>query len=177
MSSIDELDARLIAEMRAEPRIPVMELARRLGVARGTAQARLARLEARGIITGHGPEVEPAAMGYSILSFVQLDIAQGRLDDAVSHLRQIPEVIEAHGTSGPHDLLCRVVAQGTEHLQEVLSRILSTPAIRRSTSSISLSRQIDWRTEPLVQAAARKRSAAASSGDDLEGSPPVRAVG
>lgn len=174
MSSIDELDARLIAEMRAEPRIPVMELARRLGVARGTAQARLARLEERGIITGHGPEVEPAAVGYVILSFVQLDIAQGRLDDAVSHLRQIPEVIEAHGTSGPHDLLCRVVAQGTEHLQVVISRILSTPAIRRSTSSISLSRQIDWRTEPLVGAAVARQAAPQ---DDAAGTTsPVRAV-
>ena len=153
-TSIDELDARLLALLRTEPRIPVMELARRLGVARGTAQARLARLEDRGVITGHGPEVDPLAMGYGILAFVQLDIAQGRLPDAISHLRQVPEVLEAHGTSGPHDLHCRVVARDTDHLQEVLNRMLGTPAIRRSTSSIALSAPIPLRAGPLIVAAA-----------------------
>jgi DNA-binding Lrp family transcriptional regulator len=157
-SSIDDLDARLIAEMRKQPRIPVVELARRLGVARGTAQARLARLEDRGVIAGHGPEVEPAGLGYAILAFVQLDIAQGRLADAVEHLRKIPEVLEAHGTSGPHDLLCRVVARDTEHLQEVLNGVLGTAAIRRSTSSISLSRPIRLRTGPLVEEAGQSNA-------------------
>src|ERR687898_3303462 len=58
--TIDELDSRLIATLRANPRIGLLEVARQLGVARGTVQARLAKLEARGVITGHGPEVDPA---------------------------------------------------------------------------------------------------------------------
>lgn len=153
-NEIDELDARLVTEMRAEPRIPVLELARRLGVARGTAQARLSRLEERGVVTGHGPEVDPRALGYPILAFVQLDIAQGRLAEAVAVLRDIPEVLEAHGTSGVHDLLCRVVAHDPEHLQAVVNRMVATPAVRRSTSTIALSQVIAQRTLPLVRAAA-----------------------
>jgi len=61
---IDELDARLIGLLAAEPRVGVLEASRRLGVARGTVQARLDRLQSRGVITGYGPDVDPAALGH-----------------------------------------------------------------------------------------------------------------
>src|SRR3954452_11274286 len=77
--TIDSLDARLIAVLRANPRIGLLEVARQLGVARGTVQARLAKLESRGVITGHGPEVDPWAMGYRISAFMLIELAQGRL--------------------------------------------------------------------------------------------------
>jgi DNA-binding Lrp family transcriptional regulator len=152
-SQIDELDARLLTLLRDEPRIGVMEASRRLGVARGTVQARLAKLEERGVVKGYGPEVDPGRMGYPVLAFVFLQIAQGRLAEAVSVLGAVPEVLEATATSGPSDLLCRVVAQDTEHLQGIVNQLLSNNAIRRSTSYIALSQQIPFRTGPLVQAA------------------------
>jgi DNA-binding Lrp family transcriptional regulator len=153
--TIDELDARLIAEMRSNPRVGLLEISRRLGVARGTVQARLAKLESRGVITGYGPEVDPAAMGYGIQAFVLLELTQGRLDEATKVLESVPEVIEADAISGPQDLLCRLVARDTEHLQEIVNRVLATAAIRRSTSYIVLSQQVKPRTAPLVAAAGR----------------------
>ena len=154
-SPIDDLDARLIALLTDEPRIGLLEVSRRLGVARGTVQARLNKLIDRGVITGFGPQLDPARMGYGVLAFVFLEIAQGRLGEAVALLETVPEVIEAHGTSGSLDLLCRVVARDNEHLQDVLNLILSNAAVRRSTSHIALSRQIAFRTGPLVAAAAQ----------------------
>jgi len=56
--------------------------------------------------------------------------------------------------SGPQDLICRVVARDTEHLQRLVNELLSTPAIQRCTSYIVLSRQVPPRTGPLVAAAA-----------------------
>ena len=152
-SQIDELDARLIALLRDEPRLGLMEASRRLGVARGTVQARLAKLEERGVIHGHGPEVDPARLGYPVLAFVFLQIAQGRLTEAVAVLESTAEVLEATATSGPSDLLCRIVARDTEHLQEIVNRLVASPAIERSTSHIVLSRQVPPRTAPLVRAA------------------------
>jgi DNA-binding Lrp family transcriptional regulator len=152
-SPVDPLDARLLAALRTEPRVGNMELSRQLGVARGTVQSRLARLEQRGVIRGHGPEVDPAAIGYPVLAFVFLQIAQGRLSEAVAVLRGVPEVLEATAVSGPSDLLCRIVARDTEHLQEIVNRVLSGSAIRRSTSYIALSQPIRHRTEPLEAAA------------------------
>src|SRR6195952_5073666 len=149
-AGIDALDSRLIALLRDEPRLGLMEASRRLEVARGTVQARLAKLEERGVIRGHGPEIDPQRLGYPVLAFVFLQIAQGRLKEAVAVLQSTPEVLEAPATSGPSDLLCRIVARDTEHLQEIVNRLLSNNAIRRSTSYIALSQPTPSRTAPLV---------------------------
>jgi DNA-binding Lrp family transcriptional regulator len=132
----------------------VLELARQLGVARGTVQARLDRLLERGVISGFGPEIDLDGLGYGVLAFTTLEIAQGRLHDVVEHLRDIPEVLEAHATSGTGDLHCRVVARTNFHLQEVINRILEVQGIDRSTTVIALSDQIRYRVLPLVEVAA-----------------------
>ncbi len=150
----DQLDARLISALRNNPRVGLLEVARRLGVARGTVQARLQKLESSGVITGHGPEINPHALGYTVTAFVLIELAQGRLAEAVTVMEGIPEVLEADGVSGPHDLICRIVARDTEHLQQLINELLSTPAIERCTSYIVLSRQVPPRTLPLVAAAA-----------------------
>ena len=152
-NAIDVLDGRLIRALAASPRAGVLDLARQLGVARGTVQARLDKLQARGVITGFGPDLDLAALGYDVLAFTTLEIAQGRLQDVVAHLRDIPEVLEAQATSGPGDLHCRVVARTNNHLQEVINRILEVRGIDRTTTVIALSTQIPYRVLPLVETA------------------------
>src|SRR4029079_4486534 len=71
---LDALDGKLLALLAAEPRSGVLELSRRLAVARGTVQARLDKLIARGAIRGFGPDVEPAAIGYGAMGFATLAI-------------------------------------------------------------------------------------------------------
>jgi DNA-binding Lrp family transcriptional regulator len=149
-TGIDPLDARLILEMASAPRAGVMELARRLGVARGTAQARLDKLQVRGVVTGFGPDLDLRALGYDVLAFVMLEIAQGRLADVTEHLAGIPEVLEAHATTGPGDLHCRVVARNNEHLQDVINAILGVNGIVRTTTQIALTEQLGHRVLPLV---------------------------
>ena len=150
----DQLDARLISALRTNPRVGLLEVARQLGVARGTVQARLHKLESSGVIAGHGPEIDPNALGYTVSAFVLIELAQGRLAEAAAVMEGMPEVLEADGVSGPHDLICRVVARDTEHLQQLINKLLSTPAIRRCTSYIVLSHQVPPRTLPLVASAA-----------------------
>jgi DNA-binding Lrp family transcriptional regulator len=151
--SIDRLDAQLIAALADVPRAGVLELSRQLDVARGTVQARLDKLQARGVIRGFGPEIDPPSMGYSVLAFTTLEIAQGRIADVVAHLAAIPEVIEAHATTGPGDLHCRIVARSNDHLQEVINRMLEVQGISRTATVIALSTQISMRVLPLVEAA------------------------
>ena len=162
-SRFDEVDARLITALRNNPRVGLLEVARQLGVARGTVQARLAKLESSGVITGHGPEIDPHALGYTVTAFVLIELAQGRLGEAVEVMDAMPEVLEADGVSGPQDLICRVVARDTEHLQELINTLLATPAIRRCTSYIVLSRQVPPRTLPLVTSTAGAHARARKS--------------
>jgi DNA-binding Lrp family transcriptional regulator len=147
---IDALDARLIMSMADAPRAGVMELARRLGVARGTVQARLDKLQSRGVVTGFGPDLELRTLGYEVLAFVTLEIAQGRLADVTEHLGSIPEVLEAHTTTGLGDLHCRVVARTNDHLQAVINSMLEVDGINHSTTQIALTEQLGHRVLPLV---------------------------
>ncbi len=87
---IDETDGRLLALLHEEPRHSVMELARRAGVARGTAQARLDRLLARGVVRSFGPEIDPVRLGYPVLAFTTLEIVQAGVHELVDHLAGIP---------------------------------------------------------------------------------------
>jgi DNA-binding Lrp family transcriptional regulator len=117
----DHLDAALIELLAAEPRVGVLEASGRLGVARGTVQARLERMQERGVITGYGPEVDPAALGYEVTAFITLEIRQaGGHDPVAERLSAIPEVLEVHTITGAGDMLCRVVARSNADLQRVL---------------------------------------------------------
>ena len=151
---IDSLDARLIEALTATPRAGILELARQLGVARGTVQARLERLQQRGVVAGFGPDIDVEALGYEVLAFTTLEIAQGRLGDVVTHLRDIPEVLQAHGTSGVGDLHCLVAARNNGDLQRIINHMLEVQGINRTTTVIALSEQIGYRILPLVAAAA-----------------------
>jgi DNA-binding Lrp family transcriptional regulator len=151
---IDELDARLIELLTREPRVGMLEASRRLGVARGTVQARLDRLQARGVITGYGPDVDPAAVGYVVTAFVTLEIRQaGGHDQVAARLARIAEVLEAHTITGAGDMLCRVVARTNADLQRVVDAIVDVPGVLRASTVIALAAPISYRVLPLVGAA------------------------
>jgi DNA-binding Lrp family transcriptional regulator len=171
---MDELDVRLIELFTDEPRVGVLEASRRLGVARGTVQARLDRLTARGVVTSWGPQLSPEALGHPVTAFLTLEIRQasaeadsadprgGAVADVVpperghdvvgAHLAAIPEVIEVHTTTGAGDLLARVVARSNADLQRVIDRVLAHPRITRSSTVIALETQVAHRVLPLARA-------------------------
>ncbi len=149
-SEIDGLDARLLRALADSPRSGVMELARQLQVARGTVQARLDKLRQRGVVTGFGPDLDLRRLGYEVLAFLTLEIAQGALESVVAHLETIPEVLEIHTTTGPGDLLCRVVAPTNADLQPLIARMLASGGVVRTTTQIALTEQLAYRVLPLV---------------------------
>jgi DNA-binding Lrp family transcriptional regulator len=151
---LDQLDARMLEML--QDRVGVLEMSRRLGVARGTVQARLDKLISRGAIRGFGPDVEPASIGFGVTSFVTLEISQRYGHTAVArHLADIPEVLEAHTITGSGDVLCRVVARSNTDLQRVIDRILGYEGILRAATIIALAELIPYRVMPLVSEAAK----------------------
>ncbi len=153
---MDDLDIRLVELFSSEPRVGVLEASRRLGVARGTVQARLDRLESTGVVTGWGPELSPAALGHPVSAFLTLEIRQepstGGHQAVGAHLAAIPEVLEAHTTTGPGDMWVRVVARSNADLQRVIDAVLAEPTIVRSSTVIALAAQLPYRVLPLARA-------------------------
>ena len=148
---LDQLDLELLNLLLEEPQAGMREYARVLGVARGTVQSRLVRLEREGVITGHAPAISPAGLGFNVLAFVHLYLAQGQLDNVVARLTALPEVLEAHTTTGEGDLLCRVAARSNLHLEEIVQTLLALPGVTRTKTEISLNQRVGYRVLPLVQ--------------------------
>jgi DNA-binding Lrp family transcriptional regulator len=156
MSSLDELDSRLLTLLAQEPRVGVLGASRRLGVARGTVQARLDRLERDGVITGWGPALDAAALGFPVSAFATLEITQtpqrgrgGHLPVA-EHLREIPEVLEAHTITGAADVMVRLVARSNADLQRVIDEVVASPYVVRASTAIVLATEIAPRVTQLL---------------------------
>ena len=156
---MDDLDATLLRLFSDEPRIGVLEASRRLGVARGTVQARLDRLTRTGVVSGWGPALDPEAIGYPVTAFLTLEIRQGSGHDVIAeHLASIPEVLEAYTITGAGDMWARVVARSNADLQRVIDAVLSDPGIVRSSTVIALATQVPHRVLPLLEAAVAERA-------------------
>ena len=155
---MDDLDATLVHVFAEQPRIGVLEASRRLGVARGTVQARLDKLARTGVIAGWGPELRPDALGYPVTAFLTLEIRQGEGEhgghaSVAAHLAGISEVLEAFTITGAGDMWVRVVARSNADLQRVIDAVLSDAGIVRSSTVIALATQIHYRVLPLLDAA------------------------
>jgi DNA-binding Lrp family transcriptional regulator len=149
---VDSLDVAILTALRLQPRAGYLELSRALQVSRATIQARLERLEREGVITGYGPDVDLTGAGYPVLAFATLEIAQGRLDEVRSALERVSNVIEAHATTGPGDVHCKLAAKSHEDLQRVLLVVSQIPGVARSTSVIALTRLVEHRAVELLAA-------------------------
>jgi DNA-binding Lrp family transcriptional regulator len=145
----DALDVALLRALHEHPRIGDLELSRTVKVARATVQGRLRRLDEHGVIRDWAPSLDVAAAGFPVQAFVTLEIAQGALDEVTADLVAIPEVLEAHVTTGSYDVVCRVATASHAQLQDV--RINQSPSVSRSTSVMVLSVLIPPRALPLLE--------------------------
>jgi DNA-binding Lrp family transcriptional regulator len=141
-SQIDETDRKLIALLQDNARLPVATLARRLGLARTTVQARLDRLENSGVIAGYalrlGQAARPALRATALLSI------EPRTGPAVlARLKSLPQVRRVHTTSGRFDLIVTIEAETTEALDDTLDRIGEAKGVKGSESLIHLSTKLD----------------------------------
>lgn len=147
---MDALDLALVAALREHPRAGDLELSRVVKVARATVQSRLAKMEAAGVITGYGPDVDLTAAGHPVLTFATLEIAQGRLEDVRAELDSLPNVLEAYVTSGTADVVCKIAASSHADLQDVLLHMSTSGSIVRSTSIVVLSELVAPRVLPVL---------------------------
>ena len=153
-SGVDELDARIISVFTERPSIGVLGASRALGVARGTVQARLERLQERRVISSMAPTISPAALGFPVTGFCSLQIRQTTGQSPIGeHLAAIPEVIEAYTITGTFDVFVIVVARSNEDLQRVIDAVVDHDDIQRVSTQIALATHLEPRTLPLVREA------------------------
>lgn len=141
---IDELDRALLALLKDNARAPVATLARRLGLARTTVQARLERLETSGVIQGYTVRLNDT-MRAPLHATALISVEPRSTAAVLSRLASLPGVRAVHTTSGRYDLIVRLSAETTEELDDTLDRIGDAKGVRSSESLIHLSTKLDRR--------------------------------
>lgn len=146
----DAIDRAVLEALDADPRMTILAIAHRTGLARGTVQARLERYEREKALRDHSVRIDPIALGMGISAHVAAELDQHRIDVAVEGLRAIPEIIECLAPAGETDLLCRVVARDPDDLYRVSEEIRLCPGILRTRTSMFLRKPIPYRMGQLL---------------------------
>jgi DNA-binding Lrp family transcriptional regulator len=149
--TIDEIDARLLQALGEDPRSTAVALAERLGLSRNTVQARLARLEQRGVLRSFERRIDPARLGYPLRAFVNAQVDQRRLAEIGTALAAIPEVTEVCGLTGASDLMVQVVAVDADDLYRIAGHILASPGVERTIISLVMRELVPYRLAPLLE--------------------------
>jgi len=140
--TVSDKDRALLALLSENARMPVTELARKLGLSRTTVQARIERLEADGVIAGYGLRLSDAYRSGLVRAHVLITIAPKSLPAVTAALAAISEVTALHSVSGTFDLIAILAAPSIADLDSLIDRIGAIDGVERTLSSIILSTRI-----------------------------------
>lgn len=136
---MDTTDRKLLSLLRHDARMPVAALAKALGVARGTVQNRLARLEREGIVLGYTVRLKPPAEERRVRAFMTVAVEGNRTDEVLRALRGDPAVQALHTTNGRWDIVAELETDSLEGVDRVLGRIRQIEGISSTETSLLLS--------------------------------------
>ncbi|SCY34356.1 Lrp/AsnC family transcriptional regulator [Rhizobium sp. NFACC06-2] len=140
--TIADKDRALLALLSENARMPVAELARKLGLSRTTVQARIERLEADGVISGYGLRLSESYLSGLVRAHVLITIGPKALPGVTAALAAIKEVTTLHSVSGTFDLIAILAAPSILDLDRLIDRIGALDGVERTLSSIILSTRI-----------------------------------
>lgn len=140
---LDTLDRRLIALLQADARASAADLARRLGVARTTVLARLARLERERVIVGYTVRLGQDEGDRGVEAFVGITTEPKSGALVTQRLAALPELRQLCSVSGEFDYIALLRAESPARLDALLDEIGAIDGVRRTTTSVVLARRID----------------------------------
>jgi len=139
----DQIDHQLIALLQANARESTANLARKLGVARTTVVARLARLETSGVIVGYTARLGNDATERSVQAFVGITVQPKSGRDVVKRLGRLPELRQLTSVSGEFDYMAVLRADSTMRLDAVLDEVGEIEGVQKTTSAVVLAVRVD----------------------------------
>lgn len=119
-------------------RKPFLEIARECGVSGAAIHQRTAKLQSMGVIKGSVTQIDPAVIGYETCAFMGFFLKDpSTFKDVIEKLRQIPEVVECHFTTGQYDIFIKLFARNNDHLLHLIHEKLQNLGLSRTESLIS----------------------------------------
>ena len=148
--NFDSLDKKILHLIAEDARIPFLEVARACNVSGAAIHQRIQKLTSLGILKGSQFVIDPEKIGYETCAYIGLFLKNPeKFDEVVEALRQIPEVVECHYTTGGFDMFIKIYAFNNHHLLNIIHDKLQPLGLSRSETIISFNAAIN-RQLPLV---------------------------
>tara|TARA_B110000858_G_scaffold83115_1_gene96341 strand:- start:755 stop:1219 length:465 start_codon:yes stop_codon:yes gene_type:complete len=142
---IDNVDLKILNILMEDAKIPYTEVAKRVFVSGGTVHVRMKKLEEMGIVTGTTLKMDYSKLGFDVTCFMGIYLLKSSLYDSVVHnLKEIPEIVKVHYTTGNYNIFIKIHCKDTRHLKDVLhDKIQKVEGIERTETFISLEESLN----------------------------------
>ena len=138
MSKIDKLDRQILRMIAEDARVPFLEVARACNVSGAAIHQRIQKLTSMGVLKGSQFLIDPEKIGYETCANIGLNLKDpGTFDEVVEKLKEIPEVVECHYTTGNFDMFIKLYALNNHHLLTIIHDQLQPLGLASSQTLIS----------------------------------------
>ncbi len=144
MNKLDDLDRRILQLISEDARIAFLEVARLCNVSGAAIHQRIQKLTSLGILKGSQYVIDPEKIGYTTCAYIGLNLKDpGTFDEVVERLKEIPEVVECHYTTGNFDMFIKLYALNNHHLLDIIHDKLQPLGLSSSQTLISFHSAFD----------------------------------
>ncbi len=142
---IDNIDRGILSELMINAKVPYTEIAKKLIVSAGTIHVRMKKMEEAGIVKSSRLHINYELLGFDLTAFLGIYLEKGSTyTDVIQQLNLIPEIVEAHYTTGVYSIFAKIRCKNTKHMRQILNEeIQSIKGIQRTETTISLEQSID----------------------------------
>jgi Lrp/AsnC family leucine-responsive transcriptional regulator len=144
--ALDEVNIRILEELRRDPRLTMTALGRRIGMSAPAVSERVRRMEEASIIRGYQLDLDPAALGLPLTAYIRIRPDPGQLPKVAALARNIPQVVECHRITGEDCFILKAHFPAIDQLDRLLDQFL---VYGNTTTSIVQSTPVPLRLPPL----------------------------
>lgn len=147
---LDKLDKQILRMIAEDARVPFLEVARACNVSGAAIHQRIQKLTSMGILKGSKFIIDPEKIGYETCAYIGLNLKNPEsFDEVLRNLKEIPEVVECHYTTGDFDMFIKIYAINNHHLLNIIHDKLQPLGLSRSETIISFNSAIS-RQLPII---------------------------
>ena len=158
MTTLDAIDQKIIAALQADGRLPIVDLAERVGLSATPCQRRVRRLEEEGLITRYAALVSPMAMGFGLQALVEVtleDHSEKTVEAFEAAIRARAEVVACYAVTGDMDFLLHVFVPDLNSFSDfALKALLRMPGVKGTRSSFimqAIKSDLAWAPAPRLK--------------------------
>ena len=142
---LDGIDKKILKMLMENSRRPILEIAKNIGISGAAIHQRLRKLESQNLIIGSSIIVNTKVLGFTTMAFIGIFLDKATSNKTVvNQLKEIPEILGCHYTTGDWSVLAKLICKDNEDLMEILTKKIQTiQGVSRTETYISLEQQIN----------------------------------